>query len=39
MKKMLQVALAAAALPRIVACGAEVGQWELFETSFETTKQ
>ena len=36
---MLQVTLAVAALTQIMACGAEVGQWEVFETSFETTKQ
>ena len=39
MNKMLQITLAAVALTPIMAGGAEVGQWEVFETSFETSKQ
>ena len=35
----MQVTLAAAALAQIRASGAEVGQWEVFQTSFETAKQ
>jgi len=39
MRNMLQIAPALTASALITARAAEVGQWEIFETSFETTKQ
>jgi hypothetical protein len=39
MKTMLHVIMTLVALSQVAAHGAEVGQWDVFETSYETTKQ
>ncbi len=38
MKRTVHLILALCALPQVLACAAEVSQWEVFEASYESTK-